>query len=294
LFPGAARAIIRSNIIDATTREVVVRSEADFANRLRRWRQQRGWSQLELAGRAGISQRHLSFLEIGRASPSRDMVARLATSLDLQLRRHNELLVAAGFAPVWHETDLAAPGLARVRDALDYMMAQQEPYPAVVVDRRWNLLKANQGAVRLVEFLVGPLAPDAQFNLADALVGPDVFRPFLINWAEVVRYFIRSIEADAAADGTAETAALLERLLSYEGVRPLLKAPAVCPAADPVLPMNFRKNDVSLELFTTVATLGTPQDVTLQELRIESFFPMHDDSAAILRAWATRRESQTP
>jgi transcriptional regulator with XRE-family HTH domain len=282
----ATSAIIGPNVIGSTTREVVVRSEADFATRLRWWRQRRGWSQLELAGRAEISQRHLSFLEIRRAFPSRDMVARLATALDLSLRQQNELLVAAGFAPVWHETELAAPELARVRNALDYMMAQQEPFPAVVVDRRWNLLKANQGAIRLVEFLVGPSAPDAQVNLADALVGPDVFRPFLVNWAEVVRYFIRSIEADAAADGTAETAALLDRLLSYEGVRPLLKAPPVSNAGGPVLPMNFRKGDVSLELFTTIATLGTPQDVTLQELRIESFFPMHDDTAAILRAWA--------
>ena len=265
-----------------------MRYEADFATRLRWWRHRRGWSQLELAGRAGISQRHLSFLEIRRASPSRDMVALLAATLDLPLRQHNELLIAAGFAPVWYETDLAAPEVARVRDALDYMMAQQEPFPAVVVDRRWNLLKVNQGAVRLVEFLVGPVTPDAQVNLADALVRPDVFRPFLVNWAEVVRYFIRSIEADAAADGTAETAALLERLLSYEGVRPLLKAPAVSPAADPVVPMIFRKGDVSLELFITIATLGTPQDVTLQELRIESFFPMQPDTATILRAWASQ------
>jgi MmyB-like transcription regulator ligand binding domain len=128
-----------------------------------------------------------------------------------------------------------------VRYALDYMLAQQEPFPAVVVDRRWNLLQANQGAFRLVEFLVGPLAPDARVNLADALVGPDVIRPFLVNWPDVTRYFIRNIEADATADGTAETAALLERLLSYEDVRPLLKAPAAGPAADPVLPMIFRK-----------------------------------------------------
>jgi transcriptional regulator with XRE-family HTH domain len=265
-----------------------VSSEAEFAARLRLWRRRKGWSQLELAGRAGISQRHLSFLEIGRAAPSRDMVARLAATLDVPLRQHNELLIAAGFAPVWHETKFAAPELARVRDALDYMLAQQEPFPAVVVDRRWNLLQANQGAARLVEYFVGPVAPDARVNLADALVGPDVFRPFLVNWADVARYFIRSIEADAAADGTAETAALLERLLSYEGVRPLLKTPDAGPAADPVLPIVFRKGEVSLELFTTIATLGTPQDVTLQELRIESFFPMHDDTAAILRAWAPR------
>jgi hypothetical protein len=108
----------------------------------------------------------------------------------------------------------------------------------------------------------------------------------LVNWPDVTRHFVRNIEADATADGTAETAALLERLLSYEEVRPLLKTLAAGPAADPVLPMIFRKGEVSLELFTTIATLGTPQDVTLQELRIESFFPMHDGTAAILRAWA--------
>jgi transcriptional regulator with XRE-family HTH domain len=159
-----------------------------FAARLRWWRQRRGWSQLELAGRAGISQRHLGFLELERASPSREMVIRLATALDVPLRQHNALLLAAGFAPVWQESEFAAPELALVRDALDYMLAQQEPYPAVAVDRHWNLLKANAGAVRLVEFLVGPLAPDARINLSDALVAPDVLRPFLVNWAEVA-YF---------------------------------------------------------------------------------------------------------
>jgi hypothetical protein len=156
----------------------------------------------------------------------------------------------AKFAPVWRETDLAAPELAPVRNALDRMMAQQEPFPAVAVDRRWNLLRANQAAGRLVEFLVGPLASDARVNLADALVGPDVLRPFLINWADVVGYFVRSVETDAIADGTPETAALLERLLSYEGVRPLLKAAVARPDVDPALAMHFRKGDISLELFS--------------------------------------------
>lgn len=262
--------------------------EHGFATRLREWRQRRGWSQLELAGRAEISQRHLSFLELARAAPSRDMVIRLATTLDVPLRQHNALLLAAGFAPVWQETDLDAPELAEVRHALDYMLAQQEPFPAIAVDRHWNLLKANAGAVRLVEFLVGPLAPDAKVNLADALVGPDVLRPFLVNWADVVRYFIRSVEADAAADGRAETAELLERLLAYEGVRPLLKTPATEAGSGPVLPMHFRKGDVSLKLFTTIATLGTPQDITLQELRIESFFPKDAATEKVLRDWAAR------
>ena len=140
--------------------------------------------------------------------------------------------------------------------------------------------------MRLVEFLVGPLPPDARINLADALVAPDVLRPYLDNWAEVVRYFIRSVEADAAADGTGETAALLERLLGYKGVRPALKRECVPSASGPVLPMHFRKGDVTLRLFTTIATLGTPQDITLQELRVESFFPMDRETAAILRGWA--------
>jgi transcriptional regulator with XRE-family HTH domain len=267
-----------------------VKAEADFAARLRAWRQRRGWSQLELAGRAGISQRHLSFLEVRRAAPSRDMIARLAETLDLPLRQHNALLVAAGFAPIWPEADFAAPELAQVRAALDFMLAQQEPFPAVVVDRRWNLLKANRGAVRLIEFLVGPLDRDARVNLADALVGPQILRPFLVNWAELVRYFIRCVEADAAADGTAETAALLERLSSYEDVQSALKGSAR-PAADPVVSMSFRKGEVLLELFTTIATLGTPQDVTLQELRIENFFPMNEATAATLRGWDDRRAS---
>ena len=193
------------DIVRATTPEVVVLQEQGFPERLRWWRRRRGWSQLELAGRAGISQRHLGFLELGRAKPSRDMVIRLATTLDIPLRQHNALLLAGGFAPMWQETDLSAPALAQIRAAVDHILSQQEPFPAVAVDRHWNLLHANQGAVRLVEFLVGPLTPDARINLADALVAPDVLRPFLTNWADVVRYFIRSVETDAAADNTGET-----------------------------------------------------------------------------------------
>lgn len=259
--------------------------QPSFASRLRWWRRHRAISQLDLAGRASISQRHLSFLELGRASPSRGMVMRLADALDVPLRQHNALLIAAGFAPVWRQTDLAAPELGDVSRALDYMLAQQEPFPAVAVDRHWNLLRSNVGAVRLVEFLVGPLAPGAAVNLADALVAPDVLRPHLLNWAEVVRYFIRSVEADADADGTPETAALHERLLAYQGVREAINAPPADAAMTPVLPMHFRKGETDLRLFTTIATLGTPQDITLQELRVECFFPMDEKTADILRGW---------
>jgi transcriptional regulator with XRE-family HTH domain len=270
---------------------VALSPQASFAASLRRWRRHRGLSQLDLAARTEISQRHLSFMELGRASPSRDMVMRLAAALDVPLRQHNALLIAAGFAPVWRQTDLAAPELREVSSALDYMLAQQEPFPAVAVDRHWNLLRSNSGAVRLIEFLVGPLAPSTAVNLADALVSPGVLRPHLVNWADVVRYFVRSVEADAAADGTPETAALHERLLGYDGVRTAINATPAELAMTPVLPMHFRKGNTNLRLFTTIATLGTPQDITLQELRIECFFPMDDETASILRGWSAGSQS---
>jgi len=258
---------------------------SDFASRLRWWRKRRGLSQLQLAVEADVSQRHVSFLEVGRTKPSREMVLRLAVALAVPLRQHNALLLAAGFAPVWRETNLDAPELAEIRSALDYVLGQQEPFPAVVVDRHWKLLKANSATVRFVEFLVGPLPANASMNLADALVGPDVLRPFLLNWEEVVRYFIRTVEADAASDGSDETAALLERLLSYPGVRSLLKISILEESSGPVVPMHFRKDNVALSLFTTLTTLGTPQDITLQELRIESFFAMDDATATTFRGW---------
>jgi transcriptional regulator with XRE-family HTH domain len=259
--------------------------EQGFAAKLRAWRQRRAWSQLELAGRAGISQRHLSFLELGRASPSRDMVVRVANALNAPLREHNAFLLAAGFAPVWRETALSAPELSQVREAINHMLVQQEPFPAVAVDRHWNLLKANRGMARLVEFLLGPQPPDEQVNLADALVAPDVLRRFLTNWDEVVRHFIASVEADAAADGDPRTFALLERLRSYRGVRTALRKTLPQTGGGPVLPMRFSKDGVSLQLFTSIATLGTPQDVTTQELRVECFFPMDEQTAQIMRAW---------
>lgn len=258
-----------------------------FPSRLVWWRKRRGLSQLQLALAAGCSQRHVSFLELGRTKPSREMVLRLSAALDVPLRYSNELLVAAGYAPVWAQTDLGAPILAPIQSALDYMLAQQEPFPAVVVDRRWNLVQANNGATALVEFLLGPIRPGAALNLADALVAPDILRPHLTNWIDVVRYFLRSVEADAAADGTTETASLLERLLGYDGVR-AARSPTVPLAVEgPVLPMHFQKGEITVRLFTTIATLGTPQDITLQELRIESFFPMDNETRDLFRSWAS-------
>jgi transcriptional regulator with XRE-family HTH domain len=261
-----------------------------FGSGLRWWRARRGFSQLDLAGAAETTQRHLSFLESGRASPSREMILRLATVLDLPLRQHNALLLAAGFAPAWRESALSAPELAQVNSALDHMLAQQEPYPAFVVDRRWNLLRANAGAGRFVEFLTGPApaaaAPSAEpVNLAVALVSPEGLRPFIVNWEEVALYFLRGVQADAIADGTRQTAELLTRLLAFPGLPALSQIPSPEEARAPVLIIHFKRKETSLRLFTTIATLGTPHDVTLQEIRVECFFPMDDPTAQIFRGW---------
>jgi transcriptional regulator with XRE-family HTH domain len=263
--------------------------KSSFPSRLAAFRKWRGLSQWQLASAADCSQRHVSFLELGRTQPSREMVHRLSLALALSLRQSNDLLLAAGFAPVWSENPFGAEALAPIRQALDYMLEQQEPYPACVVNRRWNLLQANRGAVAMVDFLVGPLAPGIEINLADALVGPDVLRPHLTNWPEVVAYFVRSVEADAAADATAESAALRDRLLGYPDVQASLAAWYGEAEGAPVVPMRFAKGAVSLELFTTITTLGMSQDVTLQELRIESFFPMNEATREVFRKWASRR-----
>jgi transcriptional regulator with XRE-family HTH domain len=261
-----------------------------FGSGLRWWRERRGFSQLDLAGAADTTQRHVSFLESGRAGPSREMILRLAAVLDLPLRQQNALLLAAGFAPAWRESDLSGPELARITSALSYMLTQQEPYPAFVVDRRWNLLRANAGAGRLVEFLTGPApaspVPAEPVNLAVALVSPDGLRPFIVNWEEVAQYFLRGVQADAIADGTRETAELLRQLLAFPGLPALSQAQLPGEARAPVLIIHFRRGDTSLRLFTTIATLGTPHDVTLQEIRIECFFPIDDATAKAFQDWA--------
>jgi transcriptional regulator with XRE-family HTH domain len=270
--------------------------QTSFGARLRWWRTRRGLAQLDLAGTAGTTQRHVSFLESGRTQPSREMVLRLAAALDVPLRQQNALLLAAGFAPVWRESDLTAPELVTVNQALDHMLAQQEPFPAVVVDRRWNLLRANAGAAWLAAFLTGPAPPPAAtgtVNIAEWLLSPAGLRPFLVNWQEVAIYFLRGVQADAIADGAQETTDLLQRLLAYPDVPALSHVPALEELPSPVLAMHFCKGQTSLRLFTTIATLGTPQDVTVQELRIECFFPVDAATARVFKDWAAHAPPDT-
>ena len=260
-----------------------------FGRLLKEWRGRRGFSQLDLALASRTTQRHLSFIESGRATPSRDMILRIAGAMDIPLRQQNALLLAAGYAPIWGERDLSSPDLAMVSEALDYMLKQHEPYPAFVVDRRWNLLRANRGAARLTEFLLGPSPaepPAEPVNLAIALMSADALRPFISNWEEVAHYFLRGVQADAQADGAPEMLAVLNRLLVLPDVAALSEDPPPAETQLPVLPIHFRRGGTCLRLFTTIATLGTPRDVTVQEVRIEFFFPMDDATRQRFREWA--------
>jgi transcriptional regulator with XRE-family HTH domain len=256
--------------------------QRNFGDHLRWWRKRRGLSQLDLAGVAGTSQRHLSFLESGRAAPSPQMVLGLAAALNVSLRQQNAFLLSAGYAAVWREGKLGGPELAQVDAALDHILAQQEPFPAFVVDRHWNLKRANGGAARLVEFILDAV-PEGPVNLADSLLSPAVMRPFVVNWKEVALHFIRGVQADAIAEASAESSSLLARLLSYDGLRELSHSAALEEAPRPLLPIHLRKAEMSLRVFTTIATLGTPQDITVQEIRIESFFPMDEVTAEFFR-----------
>jgi len=262
----------------------------EFASRLRAWRQKRGLSQMELAIEAEVSQRHVSFLELGRTAPSRRMVLHLCAALDVPLREQNAMLLAAGFAPVWRQSALGTQDMAMIDRALDFMLGQHEPFPAFVLDRQWNLLRANRGGERFAGFLLGlpTFVPDpaAPANLADAFLAPEPMRPLFTNWDEVVSYFLRTVRADALADGTDETRNLLQRLLAYPDVPEIFETAQAEIGPDPVLAMNIEKGDVAMRLFTTLATLGTPLNVTAQEIRIECFFPADEASAALFRSWA--------
>ena len=272
----------------ARSRQGAIPTGSAFGRLLKDWRERRGLSQLALAVAARTTQRHLSFIESGRAAPSREMVSRLGATLSLPLRQQNALLLAAGFAPVWKERDLSTPDLAVVNSALDYMLAQNEPYPAFVIDRCWNLLRANRGASNLTEFLIGTAtAPTSSgpVNLAVALLAPDGLRPFIVNWQEIALHFIRGVQADAQADGMVETVDLLNRLLTFPDVPAVSELITPDEAQTPVLPIHFHRNGTSLCLFTTISTLGTPRDVTLEEIRIEFFFPMDEPTTQVFRSW---------
>ncbi len=259
-------------------------TEPAFGRLLREWRTRRSVSQLDLAVEAGVSSRHVSFIETGRARPSREMILTLARVLDVPLRDRNDLLTAAGFAAMYRATDLDSPLLEQARKALDFMLRQQEPYPAIVVDRAWTLLKANGGAVWLVEtFADASAAAEWGGNAMRLMFHPRGLRPHIVNWEAMAAALIQWLHRDVLHGlGGDDARRLLDELLSYPGVPPRWRTLDLDVSTAPFLPIEFRKDDLHLQFFSTLTSLGTPHDITLQELRIEAFFPADEATVAIM------------
>jgi transcriptional regulator with XRE-family HTH domain len=259
---------------------------SDFAHALRYWRNKRGYSQLKLSVDADVSQRHISFLESGRAQPSRELVLKLGIVLDVPLRQRNAMLLAAGFAPAYQERSLTDPEMQAVRRALEFMLAQAAPYPALVVDRLWNLVMANEPAMAMMRYFLGmpphaPLPRDGSVNVIRTTLDPRGLRPCIVNWQDVCADQLQWIAREAMSDGPgSEAEALLKELVALSGTDGGMPVPNLERRALPFLPLTLAKDGVELNLFTTITTLGTPHDVTLHELRLESFFPADDATAA--------------
>ena len=256
-----------------------------FGEMLRVWRAVGGMSQLDLALQAGVSSRHVSFIETGRSTPSRKMVLRLAETLDLPLRERNALLVAAGFAPLYPESRLGDSGLAPVRRALELVLGSHEPYPAFVLDPGWNILLANGSHHRLLRSVLpdGAALPEP-VNALRLVLDPDLARPRISNWELVAHVLGHRVRRQLRAPGLdPDRRCLLEELLAYPGVDEAMAR--VTPPADAaiVIPLQLELDGQRTSWFSTIATIGTPQDVTLQELRIESMFPADDETESAIR-----------
>lgn len=270
-------------------------SRLPFGPLLREWRQARRFTQQELAERAEVSGRHLSFLETGRAGASREMVLVLANALDLPLRERNLFLGAAGFAPVYRETSLDAAPMMYVRRALDHIMAHQEPFPALVMDRAWNVVRLNEGAQNLFARFLVPLEPPpiVLTNLAHALYHPQGLRHVIIDWVFLAAAFAERLHREAAADpSVGGPRSIRDAVLAYPGIPDRLREPRLLDAPPVALPISLRAIDgVEARFFTTLTTLGTPLDVTAEELRIEAYFPVDETTEVLMRDLAKQRRT---
>jgi transcriptional regulator with XRE-family HTH domain len=261
----------------------------ELGAQLRHWRSVRGMSQLDLASEAASTPRYVSFVETGRSRPSRQMVVRLARALDVPLRERNELLLAAGFAPLYTREPLDSPLLQRVEQALASMLAQHDPLPAVVMDRAWNLQRANAGAVRLFTRLFDPEPMPEAANVLRLIVEPGPVRDRIGNWDDVVPALLERARREAVGGVfDPETAEVVTTLRSRADVAPLLADRDVEAALVPVVDLRFHVDGAELAFFSVVSTIGTPIDVTAQELRVEAFAPADADTAA---RWAVMEQN---
>lgn len=261
-------------------------SAKNFTGALRLLRRSRKFSQLDLALAADVSQRHVSWLETGRSQPSRDMVLRLSEAMDIPLRQRNDLLQAAGFAHVYSENALDEPAMETVRAVLDTMLEHQEPYPTLVLDSQWNILRQNQAATGLFSVFGEPSAlwakigsPDEK-NLALASVHPAGLRQFISNWDDIAPEFYRRLRNEAIESGDPKVIARFESLSAFFDETLRITGDALIP----MLPLKLQIGDLRLSMCSVFSTFGTAQDITANELRVETFYPADRETAQCFAA----------
>lgn len=274
----------------------MAKMKSGFGSILSEWRAIRRASQLDLALTTGVSQRHISFVESGRAQPSRELILKLAGGLDLPLRTRNELLLAAGYAPVYRERPLDLAEMRPAREALDRILKHQEPFPAIVTDAAWNIVMKNKAASRIIAFCIkmgGKPQPatNPPLNFMRLMFGLDGLRPHILNWNETRSVLMNRLRREAIANPSSPSAELFQNLRK-EAKAQCGKACRLDEPLDPVLPLELLVDGTHLRLFTMFTTFGTSQDIALQELRIDLSFPADEPTRQFLTIAAANEISK--
>lgn len=259
-----------------------------FCALLKYWRNLRGLSQLDLALHADVSARHVSFLETGRSKPSEDMILRLADTLSVPLRDQNALLKAAGFEPSWEEPSLEDGFGAPVERALERMLAKQEPYPMLILDRRFDVLRANGAAERLFSrFVADPAALAPPLNAYRLVFDPAAARPFVVEWERVARTLLAHLQRSALTTPRDETLReLLDELLAFPNVPASWRGPDFSLPLDSTFSFRLERGELRVGFLTTLTVFSAPLNVTLEELRLESYFPLDEETERVCQALA--------
>ena len=246
----------------------------------------RGLSQLDLALEADVSARHVSFLETGRAEPRPEMVRRLAGALGVPLRDQNELLRAAGHPPAYDEPASGGPLSTPIEQAITRMLEKHEPFPMLLLDRRYDVVRANRAATWLMQKLLPSIAnARLPINVFELLFDPEMARPLVVDWERVARAMLARLHRESLVrGGDATLQELLRTLVAYPGVPKEWHAPDLSFGSEPCLSLRFRSGDVELAFLVTVTVFDAPNDVTLEELRLESYFPLDDVTARTCEA----------
>ena len=257
---------------------VIPRNKQGLGELLRYWRETRGKSQLDLSLDSGLSQRHLSFIENGRSVPSRQTLLDVAQALDVPLRERNTLFLSAGYAPAYSEDAWNAPEMQSITKALERVLRQHEPFPALVMDRYWNVHLRNDATSRFFNCFIDLEKRPTPRNLLHLMFDPEGMRPFIANWEDVAASLIQRVYRESVGRVTDQkTKELLEALQAYPEFRTELKKPQASNIL-PFIPISFVKKGKKVNFFSMITTVGTPLSITAQELRMECMFPVDEES----------------